>query len=44
MDTTAAMIRRWAAERPDHPALRWDGHELTYRELDERSSRVARAL
>ena len=44
MQTTAAMIRRWAAERPDRPALRWDGHEMTFRQLDERSSRVAQAL
>jgi long-chain acyl-CoA synthetase len=44
MQTTAGMIRRWAGERPDHPALRAAGEDLTYRELDERSSRVAQAL
>jgi long-chain acyl-CoA synthetase len=44
LHTTAELIRHWAAERPDHPALRWDGQELTYRELDERASRVAQAL
>ena len=42
--TTGGMIRRWAAEAPDHVALRWEGGELSYRELDERSSRVAQAL
>jgi long-chain acyl-CoA synthetase len=42
--TTADTLRHWAAERPDHPALRWDGHDLTYRQLDERSNRVAQAL
>ena len=44
METTAGIIRRWAAERPEHPALRWGDQQLTYRELDERSSRVAQAL
>jgi long-chain acyl-CoA synthetase len=42
--TTAGIIRRWAAERPDHPALRWGGEQLTYGQLHERSSRVAQAL
>jgi long-chain acyl-CoA synthetase len=42
--TTAGMIRRWADERPGHPALRWEGGELSYGELHERSSRVAQAL
>ena len=42
--TTAEMLRRHAAERPDHVALRWEGGEMTYGELDERSSRVALAL
>ena len=44
METTAALLRHWAAEQPDHPALRWGDQQLTYRELDERSSRVAQAL
>ena len=45
MTTTASdLIRQWAEERPDHPALRWDGGQLSYRELDERSNRVAQAL
>jgi long-chain acyl-CoA synthetase len=38
------MIRRGAAERPDHAALRWGDEHLSYRELDERSSRAAQAL
>jgi long-chain acyl-CoA synthetase len=42
--TTGGMVRRWAAEAPEHVALRWEGGELTYRDLDERSSRVAQAL
>src|SRR5256885_2280415 len=32
MQTTADMIRRWAAERPDHPALRWGDGQMTYAE------------
>ena len=42
--TTAETIRHWAAERPDHPALRWGDEQLSYGELHERSSRVAQAL
>src|SRR5215471_486284 len=42
--TTAGTIRRFAAERPDHPALRWADGELTYRELHARSAQVAQAL
>ena len=45
--TTADLVRHWAKVQPDHVALRWGGtepQELTYRELDERSSRVANAL
>jgi long-chain acyl-CoA synthetase len=41
---TADFVRHWAKETPDHPALRWGDQQLTYRQLDERSSRVARAL
>ena len=44
MTTTSAMIRRLAAEQPERAALRWGDHELSYRELDERASRVAQAL
>jgi long-chain acyl-CoA synthetase len=42
--TTGELIRQWAAEQPDHPALKWGDQQLTYGELDERSSRVAQAL
>ena len=42
--TTAALLRHWAAEKPDHPAIRWAGQQLTYGGLDARSSRVANAL
>jgi long-chain acyl-CoA synthetase len=41
---TADFVRHWAKETPDHPALRWGDQQLTYRQLDERSSRVAGAL
>jgi long-chain acyl-CoA synthetase len=42
--TVGACIRHWAAERPDHPALRWPGGQLTYGQLHERTSRLAQAL
>jgi len=42
--TTAELLRHWASIQPDHTALRWGDEQLTYRELDERSSRVAQAL
>ena len=41
---TADFVRHWARVKPEHPALRWAGGQLSYRELDERSSRVAAAL
>ena len=41
---TADYVRHWARQTPEHPALRWGDQHLTYRELDERSSRVAQAL
>src|SRR4051794_9492512 len=40
----ADVIRRHAAKRPDAVALRHAERELTYAELDERSSRLAQAL
>jgi long-chain acyl-CoA synthetase len=40
----ADVVRHWAAERPDAVALRHGERVLTYRELDERSSRLANAL
>lgn len=42
--TTADCLRRWAAVRPDHPAMRWAGGQLTYGEMDERTNRLAQAL
>ncbi|PZR82582.1 MAG: long-chain fatty acid--CoA ligase, partial [Candidatus Aeolococcus gillhamiae] len=44
MTTTADFVRQWATERPDHVALRWGDRQMTYAELDQRSSRVAQAL
>jgi long-chain acyl-CoA synthetase len=40
----ADVIREVAAARPDHVAIRYGERELTYRELDERSNRLAHAL
>jgi long-chain acyl-CoA synthetase len=38
------VVRRFARERPGAVALRHGARELTYAELDERSSRLAQAL
>ena len=40
----AARLRRAAAERPDHPALVWDGGRLTYGELHARVDAGTAAL
>jgi long-chain acyl-CoA synthetase len=40
----ADVVRHWGAERGDAVALRHGERALTYRELDERSNRVAQAL
>jgi long-chain acyl-CoA synthetase len=32
-DTVAGLIETVARRRPDHPALRWDGGAMTYRDL-----------
>jgi long-chain acyl-CoA synthetase len=40
----ADVVRRFARERPDAIALRHGERELTYAQLDERSSRLAQAL
>src|SRR5262245_31585481 len=40
----ADVIRRFAAERPEHVALRHGDRALTYAQLDERSNRLAQAL
>ena len=42
--TVAGVIREQARERPDKVAIRFGDRLITYRELDQRSSRVARAL
>ena len=40
----ADVVREHAVARPDYVALRHRERELTYAELDERSSRLAQAL
>ena len=40
----AAMLRRRAAETPEHPAILFEGATITYGELDARASRLAHAL
>jgi long-chain acyl-CoA synthetase len=40
----ADVVREHAAARPDHVAIRHRERELTYADLDDRSSRLARAL
>ncbi|MCA1006871.1 amino acid adenylation domain-containing protein [Rhodococcus hoagii] len=42
--TWAATLGAGAALDPDAVALRWHGTDITYRELDERSTRIARVL
>ncbi|WP_416424841.1 AMP-binding protein [Pseudomonas sp. App30] len=37
-------LRHWATVQPDHPALHFYGHSLTYRELDQLSDRCAALL
>ncbi|NDU72052.1 amino acid adenylation domain-containing protein [Actinomadura sp. DSM 109109] len=37
-------LRHWARERPDAPAVEFQGEALTYAELDRRSSALARTL
>lgn len=43
-ETVVEMFARQAAKRPDAVAVRRGDFELTYRELDERSNRLARHL
>jgi long-chain acyl-CoA synthetase len=40
----ADVVRRFAASRPAHPAIRHRSRDLTYAQLDERSNRLAQAL
>ena len=42
--TLAGIVRRWAADRGDAPALVYEGRAVTWAELDHRSSRVAQGL
>ncbi|MFJ8645119.1 long-chain fatty acid--CoA ligase [Streptomyces sp. NPDC093546] len=42
--TVPALLARAAAAYPDRPALRFDGDELTFAELDDLSSRAAALL
>lgn len=42
--TLSDLVRAYAAERPDHPALRDADTMLTYAEFDRRADRVAAAL
>src|SRR3954447_2694043 len=42
--TTADQLARWARRTPDAPAVRFDGAGRSYAELDERVTRLARAL
>src|SRR4051812_44171062 len=42
--TMSDQLAGWARRTPDVPALRFDGTGLTYAELDERVTRLARAL
>ncbi|QBJ94799.1 non-ribosomal peptide synthetase [Rhodococcus sp. ABRD24] len=42
--TWAQLLTEGAAFDPDAIALRWRGADVSYRELDERSNRLARAL
>ena len=44
IDTLAAVVRTHARDRPEQPAITYEGRTLSYGDLDERSSRVARAL
>ncbi|MCP2166912.1 non-ribosomal peptide synthetase [Goodfellowiella coeruleoviolacea] len=38
------LFERWARVQPEHPALRFDGEQLTYAELNRRANRLARHL
>jgi long-chain acyl-CoA synthetase len=44
IDTVAAIVRTHGRERPDAPAIEFEGRTVTFGELDERSSRLANAL
>src|ERR1700733_10243462 len=44
MITLAGLVRSQARSIPDRPALIWGSDTWTFADLDERSSRVAKAL
>ncbi|MFV2097454.1 long-chain-fatty-acid--CoA ligase [Micromonospora sp. LOL_013] len=44
LQTLQDVVSFHAAARPDHPAVRCEDRRITYRELDEASSRIARAV
>ncbi|MET8229840.1 amino acid adenylation domain-containing protein [Micromonospora sp. NPDC005298] len=39
-----AALPLWAARTPDAPAIHWRGRQVSYRELEERSGRLAQGL
>ena len=41
--TVAGIVRRHAKERPDRPAISYDGKITTWAELDSRTNRVAKS-
>ena len=41
---TAEIIRKWGVQTPDATSMIFEGRSITWRELDERSSRLANAL
>jgi long-chain acyl-CoA synthetase len=43
-NTIANIVRRFAVETPEATAIKFGDHRMTWRELDERSSRAASAL
>jgi long-chain acyl-CoA synthetase len=42
--TLADIVRRWAIQRPDAPAITFDGSTTSFAKLHERSSRLANGL
>jgi fatty-acyl-CoA synthase len=40
----AAVFERWARKTPEHVAVRFEGRDITYRELNEQANRYAAVL